>query len=76
MVASKNLSVQGMIPDSYLTELKIMNKRLYRREIQMLKFLKKIIHKTLKKMLIDPLTLTIQITIRKLTLKEIKISES
>jgi hypothetical protein len=27
-------------------------------------------------MLIDPLTLTIQITIRKLTLKEIKISES
>ena len=76
MVVSKNLSVQGMIPDSYLTELKIMNKRLYRREIQMLKFLKKIIHKTLKKMLIDLLTLTIQITIRKLTLKEIKISES
>ena len=76
MVASKNLSVQGMIPDSYLTELKIMNKRLYRRGIQMLKFLKKIIHKTLKKMLIDLLTLTIQITIRKLTLKEIKISES
>ena len=76
MVASKNLSVQGMIPDSYLTELKILNKRLYRREIQMLKFLKKIIHKTQKKMLIDLLTLTIQITIRKLTLKEIKISES
>jgi hypothetical protein len=76
MVVSKNLSVQGMIPDSYLTELKIINKRLYRREIQMLKFLKKIIHKTQKKMLIDPLTLTIQITIRKLTLKEIKISES
>ena len=76
MVASKNLSVQGMIPDSYLTELKIMNKRLFRREIQMSKFLKKIIHKTLKKMLIDLLTLTIQITIRKLTLKEIKISES
>ena len=76
MVVSKNLSVQGMIPDSYLTELKIMNKRLYRREIQMSKFLKKIIHKTLKKMLIDLLTLTIQITIRKLTLKEIKISES
>ena len=76
MVASKNLSVQGMIPDSYLTELKIMNKRLYRREIQMSKFLKKIIHKTQKKMLIDLLTLTIQITIRKLTLKEIKISES
>jgi hypothetical protein len=75
-VVSKNLSVQGMIPDSYLTELKIINKRLYRREIQMLKFLKKIIHKTQKKMLIDPLTLTIQITIRKLTLKEIKISES
>ena len=76
MVVSKNLSVQGMIPDSYLTELKIMNKRLYRREIQMLKFLKKIIHKTQRKMLIDLLTLTIQITIRKLTLKEIKISES
>ncbi len=76
MVASKNLSVQGMIPDSYPTELKIMNKRLYRREIQMLKFLKKIIHKTQRKMLIDLLTLTIQITIRKLTLKEIKISES
>ena len=76
MVVSKNLSVQGMIPDSYLTELKIMNKRLYRKGIQMLKFLKKIIHKTQKKMLIDPLTLTIQITIRKLTLKEIKISES
>lgn len=75
MVASKNLSVQGMIPDSYLTELKIMNKRLYRKGIQMLKFLKKIIHKTQRKMLIDPLTLTIQITIRKLTLKEIKISE-
>ena len=76
MVANKNLSVQGMIPDSYLTELKIMNKRLYRREIQMSKFLKKIIHKTQRKMLIDLLTLTIQITIRKLTLKEIKISES
>ena len=75
-MVSKNLSVQGMIPDSYLTELKIMNKRLYRREIQMLKFLKKIIHKTQRKMLIDLLTLTIQITIRKLTLKEIKISES
>ena len=76
MVASKNLSVQGMTPDSYLTELKIMNKRLYRRGIQMSKFLKKIIHKTQRKMLIDLLTLTIQITIRKLTLKEIKISES
>ena len=76
MVVSKNLSVQGMIPDSYLTELKIMNKLLYRRGIQMSKFLKKIIHKTQKKMLIDLLTLTIQITIRKLTLKEIKISES
>ena len=76
MVASKNLSVQGMIPDSYLTELKIMNKRLYRRGILMLKFSKKIIHKTQRKMLIDLLTLTIQITIRKLILKEIKISES
>ena len=76
MVASKNLSVQGMIPDSYLTELKIMNKRLFRKGIQMSKFLKKIIHKTQRKMLIDLLTLTIQITIRKLTLKEIKISES
>lgn len=76
MVVSKNLSVQGMIPDSYPTELKIMNKLLYQKGIQMLKFLKKIIHKTQRKMLIDPLTLTIQITIRKLTLKEIKISES
>lgn len=76
MVVSKNLSVQGMIPDSYLTELKIMNKRLFRKGIQMSKFLKKIIHKTQKKMLIDLLTLTIQITIRKLILKEIKISES
>ena len=76
MVASKNQSVQGMTPDSYLTELKIMNKLLYRRGIQMSKFLKKIIHKTQRKMLIDLLTLTIQITIRKLTLKEIKISES
>ena len=76
MVVSKNLSVQGMTPDSYLTELKIMNKRLFRKGIQMSKFLKKIIHKTQKKMLIDLLTLTIQITIRKLTLKEIKISES
>ena len=76
MVVSKNLSVQGMTPDSYLTELKIMNKRLFRKGIQMLKFLKKIIHKTQRKMLIDLLTLTIQITIRKLTLKEIKISES
>ena len=76
MVASKNLSVQGMIPDSYLTELKIMNKRLFRKGIQMSKFLKKIIHKTQRKMLIDLLTLTIQITIRKLILKEIKISES
>jgi hypothetical protein len=75
-VASKNLSVQGMTPDSYLTELKIMNKRLFRKGIQMLKFLKKIIHKTQKKMLIDLHTLTIQITIRKLILKEIKISES
>ena len=75
-MASKNLSVQGMTPDSYLTEIKIMNKRLYRRGIQMSKFLKKIIHKTQRKMLIDLLTLTIQITIRKLTLKEIKISES
>ena len=75
-MVSKNLSVQGMIPDSYLTELKIMNKRLFRKGIQMSKFSKKIIHKTLKKMLIDLLTLTIQITIRKLTLKEIKISES
>ena len=76
MVENKNLSVQGMIPDSYLTELKIMNKRSFRKGIQMLKFLKKIIHKTQRKMLIDLLTLTIQITIRKLTLKEIKISES
>ena len=75
-MVSKNLSVQGMIPDSYLTELKIMNKRLFRKGIQMSKFLKKIIHKTQKKMLIDLLTLTIQITIRKLILKEIKISES